>query len=66
MDGRTKEGRAVRKFLAEESLEYQTTAWEKVDDIELDDQQIEFTKKVVDNETTHQGRRRGNAAPLEN
>jgi hypothetical protein len=49
LDGRTKEGRAVRKFLAEESLEYQTTAWEKVDDIELDDQQIEFAKAQAKN-----------------
>ena len=49
LDGRTKEGRAVRKFLAEESLEYVTTAWEKVDDIELDDRQIEFTKAQAKN-----------------
>jgi hypothetical protein len=49
LDGRTKEGRAVREFLARESLEYTTTAWDKVDDIELNDQQIEFTKAQAKN-----------------
>jgi hypothetical protein len=42
LDGRTKEGRAVRAFLAEESLKYETTKWDKVEDIELSSEQIEF------------------------
>jgi hypothetical protein len=49
LDGRTKEGRAVRAFLAEESLKYETTKWDKVEDIELSSEQIEFVKAQAKN-----------------
>lgn len=49
IDGRSKEGRAVRAFLAEEKLEYKTTKREKVPDIELTDEQIEFIKAQAQN-----------------
>jgi len=49
LDGRTKEGRAVRKFLASQNLEYETSAWEKVDDIELTEAQIDFIKAQASN-----------------
>ncbi len=49
IDGRSKEGRAVREFLAEEDLEYQTTAKEKLPDIILNDQQREFIKAQAQN-----------------
>jgi hypothetical protein len=49
LDGRSKEGRAVRAFLAEEKLEYKTTKREKVPDIQLTDQQIEFIKAQAQN-----------------
>lgn len=49
IDGRSKEGRAVREFLAEENLEYKTTKREKVPDIQLTDEQIEFIKAQAQN-----------------
>lgn len=49
IDGRSREGRAVRAFLAEEKLEYKTTKREKVPDIELTDEQIEFIKAQAQN-----------------
>jgi hypothetical protein len=49
IDGRSKEGRAVREFLAEENLEYKTTKRDKVPDIQLTDQQIEFIKAQAQN-----------------
>lgn len=49
IDGRSKEGRAVRKFLAEENLEYKTTKRDKVPDIELTDEQVEFIKAQAQN-----------------
>jgi len=49
LDGRTKEGRAVRKFLASQNLEYETSAWEKVDDIDLTEAQIDFIKAQASN-----------------
>ena len=49
LDGRTKEGRAVRKFLASQNLEYETSKWEKVDDIELSDAQVDFIKHQASN-----------------
>ena len=49
IDGRSKEGRAVRAFLAEEKLEYKTTKREKVPDIELTDEQVEFIKAQAQN-----------------
>lgn len=49
IDGRSKEGRAVREFLAEENLEYKTTKREKVPDIQLTDEQVEFIKAQAQN-----------------
>lgn len=49
IDGRSKEGRAVREFLAEEQLEYKTTKREKVPDIQLTDEQVEFIKAQAQN-----------------
>lgn len=49
IDGRSKEGRAVREFLAEEQLEYKTTKRDKVPDIQLTDEQIEFIKAQAQN-----------------
>ena len=49
IDGRSKEGRAVREFLAEENLEYKTTKRDKVPDIELTDEQIDFIKAQAQN-----------------
>lgn len=49
IDGRSREGRAVRKFLSEEKLEYQTRFREKVEDIELTEQQVEFIKAQAQN-----------------
>lgn len=49
LDGRSKEGRAVKKFLAEQSMDYKTTKWDKVEDIVLTDAQIEFTKQQAKN-----------------
>ena len=49
LDGRSKEGRAVKKFLAEQSMDYKTSAWDKVEDIELTDHQIEFAKQQAKN-----------------
>jgi hypothetical protein len=48
LDGRTKEGRMVREFLASENLRYETSAWNKVEDIELTDQQIDFIKNQAE------------------
>ncbi len=42
LDGRTKEGRAVRKFLVDNSLNYTTIKKEKKDDIEFSEEQEEF------------------------
>ena len=42
LDGRTKEGRAVREFLVENKLEYNTTKKEKREDIEFAQEQKEF------------------------
>ena len=49
IDGRSKEGRAVRKFLSEENLEYQTRFREKVEDIYLTGQQEDFIKSQAEN-----------------
>ena len=49
IDGRSKEGRAVREFLAEEQLEYKTTKRDKVPDIQLTDEQIDFIKAQAQN-----------------
>ena len=42
IDGRSKEGRAVRKFCAEENIDFRTTKHEKVEDIEISPEQKEF------------------------
>lgn len=42
LDGRTKEGRAVRAYLVESNLEYNTTKKEKREDIEFNEEQKEF------------------------
>lgn len=42
LDGRTKEGRAVRKFLVDNNLKYKTTEKEKREEIEFSQEQREF------------------------
>tara|TARA_R100000734_G_C3315794_1_gene107965 strand:- start:445 stop:1494 length:1050 start_codon:yes stop_codon:yes gene_type:complete len=42
LDGRSKEGRAVRKFLVENSINFRTTATSRTEDIELTQQQKDF------------------------
>ena len=42
LDGRTKEGRAVREFLVNNNLNYNTTKKEKRDDIEFTEEQEQF------------------------
>jgi len=42
LDGRTKEGRAVRQFLVASKLDYKTTQKEKREDIDLSEEQKEF------------------------
>jgi hypothetical protein len=49
IDGRSKEGRVVRKFLAEEDLDYQTRYRPRMEDIELTDQEVEFIKAQAQN-----------------
>jgi hypothetical protein len=42
LDGRTKEGRAVRKYLVDNNLEYKTTEKQKKEDITFSQEQKEF------------------------
>ena len=42
LDGRSKIGRAIRKFMVEQGLNYETTVHRKVDDIILTDEEKEF------------------------
>ena len=42
LDGRSKEGRAVRKYLVQNSIEYKTTGTSSTEEIELTKQQKEF------------------------
>ena len=42
LDGRSKEGRAVRKYLVENSINFKTTATSRTEDIIFTDQQKEF------------------------
>ena len=42
LDGRSKEGRAVRKFLVENSIEFRTTSRERAESIEFSREQQEF------------------------
>ena len=44
LDGRTKEGRAVRHYLAENNLEYNTTKHARVENVELTDDHKEFIR----------------------
>ena len=48
LDGRSKEGRCVKEFLTEKSLNYNTTKQKKVKDIELTDSQKEFIEQYSD------------------
>ena len=43
IDGRSKEGRAVRKFCVEESIDFKTTKHLKAKEIELSEEQKEFS-----------------------
>lgn len=45
LDGRSKEGRAVKDFLVENNLEYNTTKREKVPDLELSREQQDFIRQ---------------------
>jgi len=47
LDGRTKEGRAVREHLAAHDLQYNTTKAEKVKDIPLSKEQREFVEEYA-------------------
>lgn len=49
LDGRSKEGRAVKKYLSQLNLDYETTAWDKQDDISLTEEQIDFIKAQAEN-----------------
>ena len=42
LDGRSKEGRAVRKFLVENSIDFRTTSRPPAEIIEFTDEQCEF------------------------
>ena len=42
LDGRSKEGRAVRAFLAKSNMQYTTSLVERVEEIELTREQKEF------------------------
>jgi len=46
LDGRSKEGRAVSKFLAENGLRAQTTKRAKSDDVELSEEQVEKIEEM--------------------
>ena len=49
LDGRSKEGRAVTKFLAENGLKAKTTKREKTEDISLNENQIEQIEELKEN-----------------
>jgi hypothetical protein len=42
LDGRSKIGRAIRKFMVEQGLNYETSSYQKIDDIILTDEEKEF------------------------
>lgn len=48
IDGRSKEGRAVKEFLVEAGLQYKTRVQQKVKDVELTDSQKEFIAQYAD------------------
>jgi phage gpG-like protein len=45
LDGRTRQGRAIRAYLAEQEIEYSTRHVDKKDDVELSDCQKEFVRE---------------------
>ena len=47
LDGRTKEGRAVREYLVERGLDYKTTKVEKVKEVVLTAEQEEFVREYA-------------------
>ena len=47
LDGRTKEGRAVRKYLSEKDMDYRTTKVEKVKAVHLSEEQQEFVEEYA-------------------
>lgn len=47
LDGRTKEGRAVRKFLVDSQMEFNTTKHEKRDEVSLSEEDIEFVNQYA-------------------
>lgn len=49
LDGRSKEGRAIRQFLAENGLQYKTTKREKRGEIYLKDEQKAFIRENFEN-----------------
>jgi hypothetical protein len=49
LDGRSKEGRAVRKFLVENSIDYKTTSREPTENIEFTREQREFILQQAEN-----------------
>ena len=42
LDGRSRQGRAVRKFLVENSIDYKTTSRAPAETIEFTDEQVEL------------------------
>ena len=48
LDGRSKEGRAVRKFLVENCINYKTTGRERLEPIEFSEQQKDFILKQAE------------------
>ena len=47
IDGRSKQGRAVRSFLVKEKLDFKTTKHAKVDEIRLSEEQEEFAEECA-------------------
>ena len=47
LDGRTKEGRAVRKFLVDSQMEFNTTKHPKREEIKLNEEDIEFINQYA-------------------
>ncbi len=45
LDGRTKEGLAIRSFLVSNKIQYKTSKYEKIGDLPLTDQQKEFIRE---------------------
>ena len=47
LDGRSKQGRAVRKFLADNAIDYQTRHFSSKDPISLNEEQKDFIDKSI-------------------